>query len=519
MKTKSKIIVSALLVIALCVSLIAGTTFALFSSEDKVNIAVTSGKVDVKAVVDKQYNEVGYEVSSTLGEAMVKPVFDAQDNLTLNNIVPGDSVKIKINVTNYSTVAAKYRANVSVTDLKGGSLSLVLKTAITADGVVINDQWQDIAAASDNGESIGCVYVTVSFPEEIKSNMGESCNVSFAVEAVQGNANVEDDDSIARYTLEAFNALEAIPEGIKTVYVDLSGISLEGGLTVGNDKIADHYQYTDWDDHNAPEGFPFDTGRTNTNNDKTKTRYLYSTGKDGFNVILTGSVSGANDTGNFNAGRITLQVPDKCSVKFNKVSFGKGQMSLGVWSESFQSTVASHRIKSFAFDNCTFYGNWLQNGDIGADDLAIKNCTFNKYINTKSANNSNPIWIQNPRTCNTVIEGCTFYACRPIKLWESSFDGTVTVKNNVFNMEQLISKEGDDYKHVAILFSTNPNGTFGNVEVMGNTVNNGVALLSFFNPWGITLSEGATFTVDNNVLNGAKLSVEWKKNTEFVPYK
>ena len=48
---KKKILLSSILTIALCLSLIAGSTFALFTSESKVNIAVTSGKVEMLANV------------------------------------------------------------------------------------------------------------------------------------------------------------------------------------------------------------------------------------------------------------------------------------------------------------------------------------------------------------------------------------------------------------------------------------------------------------------------------------
>ena len=46
MKRKN-FIVSSILTIAMCVSMIVGSTFALFTSESKVNIAVSSGKVEV----------------------------------------------------------------------------------------------------------------------------------------------------------------------------------------------------------------------------------------------------------------------------------------------------------------------------------------------------------------------------------------------------------------------------------------------------------------------------------------
>ena len=50
---KNKVLLTSILSISSCASLITGATFALFTSESKVNIAVTSGKVDVKATIDE----------------------------------------------------------------------------------------------------------------------------------------------------------------------------------------------------------------------------------------------------------------------------------------------------------------------------------------------------------------------------------------------------------------------------------------------------------------------------------
>ena len=49
MKKKTKVIASAVATIALCASLAVGGTFALFTSESKVNVAISSGTVDVVA--------------------------------------------------------------------------------------------------------------------------------------------------------------------------------------------------------------------------------------------------------------------------------------------------------------------------------------------------------------------------------------------------------------------------------------------------------------------------------------
>ena len=46
---KKKALASSILVIAICLCLIAGSTFALFTDETKFNIAVTSGDVEIQA--------------------------------------------------------------------------------------------------------------------------------------------------------------------------------------------------------------------------------------------------------------------------------------------------------------------------------------------------------------------------------------------------------------------------------------------------------------------------------------
>ena len=48
---KKKVLAISILTIVLCMSLIAGAVMALFTSESKVNIAVSSGTVDVQATI------------------------------------------------------------------------------------------------------------------------------------------------------------------------------------------------------------------------------------------------------------------------------------------------------------------------------------------------------------------------------------------------------------------------------------------------------------------------------------
>lgn len=331
-----------------------------------------------------------------------------------------------------------------------------------------------------------------------------------------------DDDAgkdTAYYTLSEFNALTEIPEGIKNVYVDLGGVSLQNGITIGNENIADHYHYGEWNSETAPEGFPYDTGRTDTRTSDGAVRHIYSTGKNAVEIILTGSVLGAVDTGDFNAGTITLKVPDAANVVFDKVTFGAGQMSMSMWTESHvQSMTVAHRVASVTFDGCTFNGNWIQNGAFGADELVIKNAVFNLYENKAYKNNSNPIWIQNLGKTNVTIEGCTFNAVRPIKLWEGTASGNVTIKNNTFNMSNFADATGSDvYKNVAVMFCQS---TLENVEISGNTVTGeATGFICFYDDSTHypTMADGATFTIGENTLDGVKESVIWKTTTEWKP--
>lgn len=188
MTKKAKVLASSVAAIALSSSLIAGSTFALFTSESSVNIAVSSAKVKVAAAVDK----TSVKVSSTLGTSYVQTSFDENDNLVLNNIAAGDSVSVKINITNYSTISVLYKAKVAVTDIADGGLSEVLEVnAVSDKGVSYDGLWRTLSAATDeNGDNLDSVTVTISLPEEVTDHMAESCKVAFNIEAVQGNAPV-----------------------------------------------------------------------------------------------------------------------------------------------------------------------------------------------------------------------------------------------------------------------------------------------------------------------------------------
>ena len=186
---KKSTLISAVLAIVMCVSLLAGSTFALFTSESKVNLAVTSGNVEVVASIEnieKSYvDENGETVSGKLfgGDATF-----ADGTLSLDNIVPKDTVKFHVKIANNSSVAIKYRTVVTVVEDNGLASSLSIDLA---GYQMIGTKAASAYAKLDAGEQPEVLPVTITLPES-ETTQGKSCKLSVSVEAVQGNAAVAD---------------------------------------------------------------------------------------------------------------------------------------------------------------------------------------------------------------------------------------------------------------------------------------------------------------------------------------
>ena len=214
---KRNVIVSAMLSIALCVSLVAGATFALFTSESKVNIAVTSGKVKVVASV-KDFEAYSPTAISVDGENVITDATNAANNsddvklfanggtatlntnaatntvsVTLTNVTPGDKVTFSLDVVNYSNVSIKYRVVVSKAE---GSDELFDKLAFkvgerTSAGASL---WTPVAgAAEESGSVTETAECEIALPTNVNDDyQGKSCGIIITVEAVQGNAATSD---------------------------------------------------------------------------------------------------------------------------------------------------------------------------------------------------------------------------------------------------------------------------------------------------------------------------------------
>ena len=216
---KKTILLTSVMTIVLCVCLIAGSTFALFTSEAEMNIAITSGNVELTASIDAVdlYSvrpvQAG-ETAEVIDENQAGYVYEAQQNgtfanggtaalangneLTLSRITPGDKVVSDV------TIKARYTVDV----LSGEELARGLVITIKdASGNVVDtltgidnfiSTWQTLAA----GEQLGATTLEIELPvnagNEYQHNaiLAQNPNyngvsINILIEAVQGNANVQ----------------------------------------------------------------------------------------------------------------------------------------------------------------------------------------------------------------------------------------------------------------------------------------------------------------------------------------
>ena len=184
---KNKVIISSILTIVMCVSMIAGSTFALFTSESQVNVAVTSGKVSVTAVAENL--TLGSTFGANVAETSADFIEDTNE-IKLVNFVPGDFVKFDLRIKNESTVTVNYRTviqKVVDTGLFDG-LNITIGNE-TYGGNLKYSPWSTILP----GSADVIVPVVISLPESAGVDyMAKSCTISYMVEAVQGNVEIVD---------------------------------------------------------------------------------------------------------------------------------------------------------------------------------------------------------------------------------------------------------------------------------------------------------------------------------------
>lgn len=243
---KRNVIVSAFLAIALCMSVIAGATFALFTSNAKVNLSITSAKVKLlNATIEnkKMYSltevnpdtlEGTEEDRTAAGTFYLGGTAEFEGNtLTLKKMAPGDRIAFDVKVDNESDIPVKYRVLVK----EDGESNLTA----TLNIFVNNEYYLGDSATGYTALAVGenvTVPVSVELPISAGNDYAEkTATLIVSVEAVQ--ASVKDtadtplsfsDGNAHEYTLDKNIRANGV-DGV--FYVDNgSMLTLNGNATV-----------------------------------------------------------------------------------------------------------------------------------------------------------------------------------------------------------------------------------------------------------------------------------------------
>lgn len=261
---KKKTLLTSILAIVMCFSLITGATFALFTSEDKVNVAVTSGKVEVKATVENfEFKTLTKDWAGVSGN---KTEFDklggsaeltSTGDVVLNKIVPGDGVRFDVKVENNSNVTVKYRAVIK--NAADSSVALFNAMDVTVDGAAYNGvsatAWEILTPTTADDKTVDTIKIAMELPKEAEGAelMNQTCKLTVTAEAIQGNAEttneieVENAAGLAAAIANggnvkltddvALNTAIEIPTGA-VVNLDLNGKTIFGaGVDANGNKV------------------------------------------------------------------------------------------------------------------------------------------------------------------------------------------------------------------------------------------------------------------------------------------
>lgn len=185
---KKKILIS-LLSIVMCFSLITGATFALFTSESKTNIAVSSGKVKVAATIEEVtlYSNNQEMTGTTFelgGTAQVN-----ENKLVLNKMMPMDKIIVKVDIADLSNVNYKFRMSINC-DTGNDTLlyrQLILGTSL--DGINYDEFSGFDSGWQDKSSLIDSFNLSIEMPEYVDETYSDlSCEMTLMLEAIQGNA-------------------------------------------------------------------------------------------------------------------------------------------------------------------------------------------------------------------------------------------------------------------------------------------------------------------------------------------
>lgn len=437
---KKHALLSSILVIALCLTLIVGSTFALFTASDDVTVAVDAGRVEIFAGLSdlvlysvepdadgEEFDEHGKPYTympQTNGEFLNKgtaTLDEANGIINLVNITPGDKVTFKLNSVNDSDVDVQYRYKIECVEgykLMGG-MTVTVNDIKYPSMAAYTSGWNTL----DVNEEMTAVELALELPVSAGNEFKEqSAKVKLSVEVVQANADVSDtdypdNDPFVQYITSVTNGVELA-----------SKLASDDYLHIFIDRDIDNVPAIVFDltnktiDANGNDvALTFGDKTTPVKLDNVVVKNIYDTADETPAVTITNNVSG------------DITVTD--SVLYSGSNAPYGAIAANGSATTLDLTV--ERCAMFAGTGETVDGKPVVVKERGlyltnADNLTVRNCSFVGF-------GTWPIMVNGTVAGNIVVSDCTFDTCTGImktsiaggENWQTgSLNGNFTFANN-----------------------------------------------------------------------------------------
>ena len=518
-KSTKRALLTSVLALLMCVTMLVGTTFAWFTDTASTAVnKIQAGNLEIELQMkDNNGNWVNAE-GKTL-PFLVEGKIPAKGTQILWE--PGCTYYVpEVRVVNKGNLAVKFEyvnELLGVTGKLAEVLEPVFKTPVDANGEEVNIEPEILKPdEASPAWSFGYHMLETAGNEYQNATATGMCLTVVATQATYENDsfnNQYDKDAtypvvVSQNELNTSLTLDALKDGNGKV----SPVEVTLGDTVAED--------IDYNQNNSGyTGKGVMLGSTNLNKyaaTPAATGEYKFTFKDG---TITSTATGYGSIDNYKNTSVYMLVPGNSDVVFENMTFN------GVVSFDIQKyTSPWSNLNSISFKNCIFNGIII--GTCPASNVTFDGCTFNAYTNATSANNSNPIWWRedtegsganaNPIKTFTFVNN-KVTGTRPVKIERigKTVSPIFTIKNNTFD----ISKQAGDTvtKNMAINIGMgeNPNLPFTLIDE-GNTISANTAAL-----YTASLTGGSNWykeipgmkVLDGNGNNKVITALVWKTTT------
>ena len=492
-KATKRALLTSVMALVMCVVMLVGTTFAWFTDTASTAVnKIQAGNLDVAL---EMYDTVQSKWVSAEGKTLqFKKAADAPaDEKVLWE--PGCTYELpELRIVNKGNLALKYKISISgakdatpendKNDLKLLDVIDWTYSVIGAGGATVDELGTERHLAAKTIDTD--VYDTLT----IKGQMQKSAGNDYQGMAIEGIAitvvatqDTVESDSFGKDYDENATYPVVVSQNELNTSLTLDALKDENGkvspveVTLGNTATAD-INYKENNSGYTGKGVMLGSTKLNKYAATPAAAGEYKfTFKDG---TITSAANGYSSIDNYKDTSVYMLVPGNSDVVFENMTFN------GVVSFDIQKyTSPWSNLNSITFKNCIFNGIII--GTCPASNVTFDGCTFNKYTNAASANNSNPIWWRedtegsganaNPIKTFTFVNN-KVTGTRPVKIERigKTVSPIFTIKNNTFDIRAQADDTVTKNMAINIGMGENPNLPFTLIDE-GNTISANTAAL------------------------------------------